>query len=201
MTSSTGPTNGRFAPPANGDRRRHSARATGRSGGSPPGRGRSGFTLLELVLVMLILCTVLAIAAPNLRGFFASREAKDAAEQIVALTQLASSQAVAEGRAYRLNLNIKEGFYWLSVQDEGVYRPLYTEQGRLFSLPRDTIMEVQGLTPLYEDYYIEFDPTGRSQAGRIRLVDRRGDVISIICPTPTDHYYIAAGEDPYYQWN
>jgi Tfp pilus assembly protein FimT len=54
-------------------------------------------TLLELILVMVILSTVLAMAAPSLRGFFASRRTQDTAAQILALTQLARSQAICEG--------------------------------------------------------------------------------------------------------
>ena len=67
-----------------------------------------GLTLLELVLVMVIICTILAMAAPSLRGFFTSRETSDAAAQIVALTHLARSQAITEGRVYRLNLDVPD---------------------------------------------------------------------------------------------
>ncbi|MBM4024858.1 MAG: prepilin-type N-terminal cleavage/methylation domain-containing protein, partial [Planctomycetes bacterium] len=66
-----------------------------------PGAGR-GMTLLELILVLIILSTVLALAAPSLRGFFASRRIDGAAAQILALTQWARSQAVSEGIVYRL---------------------------------------------------------------------------------------------------
>lgn len=169
-----------------------------------PKQGRitcAAFTLLELILVMLIICTILAIASPSLRGFFASRESKDAAEQVVALTKLAHSLAVTEGRPYRLNLDINEGQYWLTVQDGGVYRNLGTEQGRIFSLPRDALMATQGLPTVQGASYIEFDPTGRCQAGRIQIVDRRGDTITILCPTPTEHYFIANGEVEYNEWN
>ena len=57
----------------------------------------AGMTLLELILVMLILSTVLAMAAPSLRGFFTSRRIDDAAAQILALTQFARSQADQRG--------------------------------------------------------------------------------------------------------
>ena len=141
---------------------------------------RSGFTLLEVILVMLIICTMLAIAAPSLRGFFASRETKDAAEQILALTKYASSQAVAEGRIYCLNFDIRESAYWLTVQDQGVYRDLGTGMGRRFSLPRDTGIELDGIPNEVNPwaYYIEFDATGRCQPGRIQLVNRREEMIT-----------------------
>jgi len=161
-----------------------------------------GFTLLEMILVMLIICTLLAITAPSLRGFFASRQTKDAAEQILALTKYANSQAIAEGRIYCLNFDIREGDYWITVRDQGVFRDLGAEMGRRFSLPRDTIIELDGIPNEANPwaYYIEFDATGRCQPGRIRLVNRREEVITIICPTPTEQYYITTAEDPVNQW-
>ncbi len=161
-----------------------------------------GFTLLEMILVMLIICTLLAITAPSLRGFFASRQTKNAAEQILALTKYANSQAVAEGRIYCLNFDIREGDYWITVRDQGLYRDLGTEMGRRFSLPRDTTIELDGIPNEVNPwaYYIEFDATGRCQPGRIRLVNRREEVITIICPTPTEQYYITTAEDPVNQW-
>ena len=161
-----------------------------------------GFTLLELILVMLIISTMLAIAAPSLRGFFGSRETKNAAEQILALTKYASSQAVAEGRICSLNFDIRENAYWLTVQDQGVFRDLGIEMGRRFSLPKDTIIELDGIPNDVNSwaYYIEFDATGRCQPGRIRLINRREEVITIICPTPTEQYYITTAEDPVNRW-
>ena len=47
------------------------------------------FTLLELVLVMVVICTVLAIAAPSMRGWNQGNKLKDAATEFIALTKLA----------------------------------------------------------------------------------------------------------------
>ena len=90
--------------------------------------------------MMVIICTVLAMAAPSLRGFFASRRTADAAAQIVALTRLARSRAVAEGRIYRLNLDVAGETYWLTVQQGGVFNNLRSEFGRFFSLPEGTLV-------------------------------------------------------------
>ena len=81
--------------------------------------GDRGFTLLELILVMVILSTVLAMAAPSLRGFFASRKTHDTAAQILALTQFARSQAISEGIVYRLNFDTRQRTYWLTAQQAG----------------------------------------------------------------------------------
>jgi len=96
----------------------------------------AGFTLLELIVVMVIMSAVLAIAAPSLRMFSGSRPVADAAALIVALTQYARSQAIAEGRVYRLNFDMAKGEYWLTAQDRGAFAPLGSEFGRVFSVPQ-----------------------------------------------------------------
>jgi len=149
-----------------------------------------GFTLLELVLVMVIICTVLAMAAPSLRGFFASRQTADAAAQIVALTQLARSGAVAEGRIYRLNLDVEAGTYWLTAQEGGTFENLHSEFGRVFSVPEGTLVSWEAPPRGDSPGYVQFYPSGRTEATTIRLAGRQGDVIEITCPSPTELFRV-----------
>lgn len=157
-----------------------------------------GLTLLELVLVMVIICTILATAAPSLRGFFTSRETSDAAAQIVALTHLARSQAVAEGRVYRLNLDTENRTYWLTVQQQGGFRQLYNDFGRVFSLPKDTKIELEDISGYGSSFssqeYIDFNAQGQTQTGTIRLINRRGDVFEITCFSPAELYHVVIPE-------
>ncbi len=157
-----------------------------------------GLTLLELVLVMVIICTILATAAPSLRGFFASRETSDAAAQIVALTHLARSQAVAEGRVYRLNLDVQNRTYWLTVQEQGGFRRLYNDFGRVFTLPKDTEIELDDISGYASSFssgeHIDFNAQGQTQTGTIRLINRRGDVFEITCLSPAELYHVVIPE-------
>jgi len=151
----------------------------------------TGFTLLELVLVMVIICTVLAMAAPSLRGFFASRETSDAASQIVSLTEWARSQAVAQGRRYRLNLDVEHGTYWLTVREQGTFENLTSEFGRIFSLPEQTLLELEAGSVYAYSNHIEFYSDGRAQPGIIRLRNRFGEIFEIVCFSPTERFYVA----------
>jgi prepilin-type N-terminal cleavage/methylation domain-containing protein len=153
-----------------------------------------GFTLLELVLVMVILSTVLAMAAPSLRGFFASRQTQDAAAQILSLTQLARSRAVCEGTAYRLNLDDKQGEYWLTSQQSGAFEKLKTDFGQVFTLPKDTVLELEGVEQDQSETFIAFTPQGTTTAATIRLIDRRGQAVVITCPAATESFHIVIGE-------
>jgi len=158
-------------------------------------RGRSGFTLLELVLVMLIMCTVLAMAAPSLRGFFSSRRTSDAASQIVALTQLARSQAVSEGRVYRLNLDTEEGTYWLTVQQGGAFERIASEFGRMFSLPDGTTAVWQSPTLSDTWGYVQFHPDGTTDPVSIRLNGPQGESVDIACQSATEFFEVLTGPE------
>ena len=99
------------------------------STGHSASRG-GGFTLLELILVLVLISTVLALAAPSLRGFAQGRKVHDAAAHMLAVARMASAQAVAEARVYRLNFDADEGAYWLTARFEGTFEELGTEFGR-----------------------------------------------------------------------
>lgn len=148
------------------------------------------FTLLELILVMVILSTVLALAGPSLRGFFASRQTQDAAAQILALTQLAQSWAVSEGRPVRLNFDDNEYSYWLTIQRGGNFERLETEVGRMFFLPAGIELELDNLEEEDGESFIQFTPRSTMTAATIQLIDRRGYVVQVVCSTPTESYAI-----------
>ena len=160
-----------------------------------PGSGssaRKGFTMLELVLVMLIACTVLAMAAPALRGFFASRRTDDAGAQVLSLVQFARSQAAAEGRVYRLNLELREGAYWLTAQTGTSFDRLGTEFGRTFTLPQGTVAELQAAETALDRSYVSFYPTGLTEASVIRLTGAQGRVVEVACQSPTESFVLSA---------
>jgi len=155
-------------------------------------RPRAGFTLLELVLVMVIICTVLAMAAPSLRGFFASRQTSDAAAQIVALAQFARAQAAAEGRTYRLNMDTQSAKYWLTAQTGGAFTMLSSEFGRTFSLPEGATAVWQMPTPVGTSGWVSFYPDGRTEAADIRLTGRQGETLQIVCSSPAEQFHVVA---------
>lgn len=155
---------------------------------------KGGFTLLELILVMVILSTVLAMAAPSLRGFFSSRKTHDTAAQILALTQFARSQAISEGIIYRLNFDTQERTYWLTAQQLGAFEKLKTEFGQVFTLPNDIVMELEGVEEEDDEMFLAFTPQGTVTAGTVRLIDRRGLALEVTCPTVTESFSIVECE-------
>lgn len=154
----------------------------------PPRSRARGFTLLELVLVMLLLTTILAMAAPSLRGFAASSRSRDAATQFVALTQYARARAAADARVYRLNVDAADNAYYLTVQDGLEFVRLGNDFGRVFSLPANTRLD---LTTDRGGTTIDFHPDGRGAAAVIRLVDLdRMDVTTIASMSPAEPFRV-----------
>ncbi len=76
-----------------------------------------GFTLIELVVVMMLLATVLAFAAPRLTGFTKGREVEEEIRRLAALTRFARETAIGEGERMELWLDGAEGTYGLRAQD------------------------------------------------------------------------------------
>jgi prepilin-type N-terminal cleavage/methylation domain-containing protein len=177
-------------------RQRTADRGQGAEGGRDPSAvvrspsSESGMTLLELILVMLILSTVLAMAAPSLRGFFASRKIDDAAAQILALTQFARSQAVSEGIVYRLNFETRDRTYWLTAQKAGVFETLDTEFGQIYKLPKDINLELEDIERKDKDVFLAFTPYGTMTAGVVQLIDQGGRTLEVTCPSVTESFSI-----------
>jgi len=144
---------------------------------------------------MMVICTVLAMAAPSLRGFFASRQTADTASTLVALTQLARSQAIAEGTPYRLNLDAESGQYWLTMQEQGAFVQLTSDFGRIFQLPKgvQAELDVDGADP--DRDYITFFPDGRTEPAVIHLEGRQGDRANVQCDAPAESFRVVTPQE------
>ncbi len=151
-------------------------------------RRHRGFTLLELVLVLLVLAIALAVAAPSFRGFWSGLQGRDAAFQIVSLTRWARAQAAADGRIYRLNFDVAQRRYWLTVQEGEQFVELKTDLGRPVLLPDGIELELVVESVDAPRDYIEFRPNGRTQAATIRLIEQGRQPIEIVCRSPTEQF-------------
>jgi type II secretory pathway pseudopilin PulG len=147
------------------------------------------------VLVMMIICTMLALAAPSLRGFFASRQTADAAAQVLSLVQFARAQAIAEGRTYRLNLDDSEHAYWLTAQTGGRFESPETEFGRRFLLPAGTIAAWEEPADAATRGWIALYPDGRAEAAILRLTGKQGEAFDIVCRSPAERFRVVEREE------
>lgn len=101
----------------------------------PPTQARpnTGFTLIELILVLALLATVLAVSAPSLGRFFRGRELDSETYRLLALTRHAQDRAVSEGIPMLLWLDLDARRYglmadpvWSSAQTGSRLGPVNT---------------------------------------------------------------------------
>jgi general secretion pathway protein H len=89
-----------------------------------------GFTLIEILVVLVIVAIITGAAILSLNILGGAPPAKHAAEQLSALAELASQQAVMEGQQYGLLIErhsyrffIYDGAQWQPVQDSTLFHP------------------------------------------------------------------------------
>jgi prepilin-type N-terminal cleavage/methylation domain-containing protein len=78
-------------------------------------RSRGGFTLIEIMAVVLILLLIAAVVIPRV-SLIASQAALDDAKQLAAALDFTREKALALGRAHRLVLDLDHGQYWIEAQ-------------------------------------------------------------------------------------
>jgi len=81
--------------------------------GKHSGARQSGFTLVELIIVMTLLVIVISVAAPSLAGFFRGRAVEGEARRMLSLARLGQSRAASEGVPMILWVDTKERKYGL----------------------------------------------------------------------------------------
>jgi prepilin-type N-terminal cleavage/methylation domain-containing protein len=80
------------------------------------GRRGGAFTLIELIIVLALLSSVLALSAPRLAKFFQGRTLVSETKRFVALTRYAQSMAVSEGIPIVLWVDVPSGEYGLEPE-------------------------------------------------------------------------------------
>jgi type II secretion system protein H len=155
---------------------------------------RSAFTLLELVLVMMVIATVLAMAAPSLRGWHKGSKLKDAAAEFITLTELARTRSVSSTTVHRLMVDAGSGRCFLAVQNGQQGFEEIRDELSGFSLPEGYRIDMTEPSGARRDS-VDFFPTGRTQEARVRITSPEGETADIQCATPTEGFRaLAPGE-------
>jgi Tfp pilus assembly protein FimT len=136
---------------------------------------------------------VLAIAAPSLRGFVHGRRTAETAGRILSLTQLARSRAASNGDVYRLIYDESAGAYWVDRQRAGAFVALADDFGRRRILPQGIDLEFESVSEPDSAPYVLFYPDGRCGLADIHVIGSRGDVLRVLCESPTEGFSIVSG--------
>ena len=79
--------------------------------------GSSGFTLVELLLVIVIMGVILALAVPSTRDVLTGDNLKKASRQIIGMEKKLRVEAVRDQMDYILCLDLPNSAYWVVASD------------------------------------------------------------------------------------
>lgn len=82
--------------------------------GRRPSQPQNGFTVTELLLVLVIIGVLSAISMPALKGFAATRRLKSSAYMLRSLLMFARDMAITDRTTYLVVFNLDNGQYWLA---------------------------------------------------------------------------------------
>jgi general secretion pathway protein H len=126
-------------------------------------RAESGFTLIELVVVLALAALLLAFVAPRMMGSHGSASLEGAARQMAAALRDTRSEAIRRNRSQAFAIDAEAPSYRSAVSSRPVMLPQATSLV-LYTTTDEQVDEASGA--------IRFFPDGSSTGGGIRL--RRG---------------------------
>jgi type II secretion system protein H len=83
-------------------------------------RNSSGFTLIELIVVMTLLTVVLSIAAPRLGGFLSGRDVREEARRMLSLTRYARAEAAERGERMQVYFDTLQSRYGIRSDESNL---------------------------------------------------------------------------------
>jgi len=141
---------------------------------------RRGFTLIEMVIVMVILGLSITLVTPYLSRFSRTVELRASAKKISGILRYYRSEAIQQGKVYQVlfDSNLRE------VRIQSRERTEEKALKNRYPLPAGVqIKELNIPAPQYPEDFpaIEFYPSGGSNGGSILLdsPDRKGFRISV----------------------
>ncbi|WP_456384858.1 pilus assembly FimT family protein [Desulfolithobacter sp.] len=142
----------------------------------------SGFTLLELLLVMVFLAIMTVFAVPRLYTTMLTDPLKSSARRLVGLVAETSQKAVRSSQGLYLHLDLGEGRVWASVDKEGKNIP--GNRDTLIQLPGQVriqdVVSVHGGRRSVGSTAIWFSRKGYVDKTLIHLQDQDGDQMTIM---------------------
>ena len=154
-------------------------------------RTTRGFTLIELVLVMLIVGLLLAVVAPSMGALYRARQIDDDARLITALLKEASARAASDAKPYRLVIETKDNTCWLEVLNESGFERPKASYGRILELGDEHLIEMDGGEVDGSRLTVRVEPDGVGQLAQITLLRKDGErALAVYCRTPTEPYRV-----------
>ena len=112
-----------------------------RTGTKPHNLLKRGFTLLELILVILLVSILVALSTPQFRKTFSGLELKNTCFNISKMASFAQDMSIIEKTNYRFNIDFESNRYYLTkvivLEGETKYTKIDGRFGKSFSISPD----------------------------------------------------------------
>jgi Tfp pilus assembly protein FimT len=162
-----------------------------------------GFTLVELILVMIVIFTLATIIAPRFTDFFPSLQVRKSTEHLLACSRKARSDAALTGARQRLLMDSAKKKYWIEyearpIKEPGKFKLLSGAWGEAF-LPDEVVFEtIDGAETDPSNSavrYIEFRPDGTSTEATVILSNQNNDRQTLRVEAATSKVFIEAAKE------
>ena len=118
----------------------------------------SGFTLLEIIVVMVLISLVGSLIYVNVGKSSARRKAKSFAEELVSSCRKARRMAIGRDETITFHISSSQRRCWINDSDKA------------FDVPEMILIEGEGVSLVDEDVFgIRFYPDGSSSGGTLTL--------------------------------
>jgi prepilin-type N-terminal cleavage/methylation domain-containing protein len=128
-----------------------------------------GFTLIELVFVVLILSTLVGLASPLFRNSYRRASWEGAASRMADLMSYARERAVMERMRTRVDFDTEGGLYWLSADGPEGFHRTGDRWGRTRRVPPDVALRTDAPS-------VTFFPDGTASEAEVRLETAEKDL-------------------------
>jgi general secretion pathway protein H len=151
-------------------------------------RGSEGFTLLELILVVLVIALAVGVSYPSFTRGTAAVQLRTSARDVMNTMRYARERAITEQQTFLVSANPETGT--LVMTDE------IGDGARSYTLPREVRIDrlVLDGEPLREGpFIVRFLPNGSAAAAEIQLRSATGSAVRIVTDPITGGARVLAG--------
>ena len=156
----------------------------------PAARGSRGFTLIEIIIVVVIIAVASGILMPAMRSGLSGIRLEAKGRDLATLCRMARTMAVGEQSVYRIGLEREKNSIFLA--------DAYHEKLRDFDLTDEITLDsikVDGSEANDETVFLSFYPNGRADEAELVLQNKQGRKITLRTEVLTGSARVSLGQE------